>query len=86
MADKQWVEFNINDYVKVKITETGIDELKKQHEILKAMGFEGEFKIPEVDENGYVKFQMHRLMHTFGRLTSIGFECPFETTVLIGID
>jgi len=78
-------KFNINDYVKVKLNEIGITELKRQHKKLKKMGFEGDFLVPEVDENGYTKYQLHYLMHLFGHLTSIGFGCPFETEILIDI-
>ena len=78
-------KFNINEYVKVKLNESGITELKRQHEELKARGYKGDFMIPEVDINGYTKYQLHNLMNIFGHLTFNGFECPFEIEILIDI-
>jgi len=77
--------FNVNDYVKVKLTEAGINELRNQHEELKKRGYEGDFKTPEVDENGYTKYQLHYLMNLFGHLMHLGFCVPFETEILIDI-
>lgn len=77
--------FNINNCVKVKLNEIGINELRKQHKELEDMGLKGNFVMPEVDKKGYTKYQLHDLMHRFGHLTSIGFGCPFETEILIDL-
>lgn len=81
-------EFNVNHNVKVKLTQIGIDELKRQHDDL-AWCFPSMknecFVPPKVDENGYSTFQMHVLMSTFGHLCQNGFSVPFETTILIDI-
>jgi len=78
-------EFNVNHEVLVKLTDVGIAELKKQHEetvklfpsaILK-------FNLPQVDDNGFSRWQLHSLMSTFGHLMHLGFSVPFETTILI---
>lgn len=82
------IEFNINEYVKVKLNQSGKDILIKQREELnktyQSKGLEGfgpyEFK---EDENGYVKFQFHELMRTFGHHIPLGFNPPFEPTVLL---
>lgn len=79
-------EFNVNNYVKVKLTETGIDELKKQHDRLIKLGANiGDFKPPQVDKDGYTKYQLHDLMSSLGHLMHIGFGGPFETTILIDL-
>ena len=85
-------EFNINDYVKIKLTEAGIAILKNRHDsILKdfagnpeALKTLGEFKNPEVDENGYTEMQMWAVMQVFGKYMYNGNpKLPFETTIAI---
>ena len=75
-------EFNINYYVKIKLTEAGIAILKNRHDsILKSTG---EFKNPEVDENGYTEMQMCDVMYVFGKYMYSGnTNPPFETTIAI---
>lgn len=81
-------KFNVNHYVKVKLTEYGIAILKQQHEELNdememtgVKGF-GNFKV-DIDEDGYTKFQLHSLMNKFGHLTTNGQKIPFETEIII---
>ena len=80
-------EFNINYYVKVKLTQVGKDELLRQHKewLIKIPSLKREFTLPKEDEDGYSKWQMHSLMNSFGHLMSIGFNTPFETEILIDI-
>lgn len=79
------VTFNINDWVMVKLNDSGIAELKRQHEDLrKQIPSVGEFKEPKKDDDGYSKFQMHDLMLRFGHLCQLGFEPPFETEIKLG--
>lgn len=65
--------FNINDCVKVKLTDEGINILREQYNsMLKQLTSEqkkamGSFKLPEVDEEGYTKFQFWDLMNHFGQ-------------------
>lgn len=85
-------EFNINGYVNIKLTEAGIEILKSRHnnmlkayannpEVLKRLG---EFKTPEVDENGYTQMQMWKVMQLFGNYMNDGNpNIPFEMTILI---
>lgn len=64
--------FNINNYVKVKLTEEGVRILESQYnEMLMQMTPEarksmGPFKRPKVDKKGYSKFQLWVLMNHFG--------------------
>ncbi|WP_321388692.1 hypothetical protein [uncultured Enterococcus sp.] len=75
----EYQKFNINQFVKVKLTETGIKIY--QEKFLKYGG-----KAPEliIDDNGFSKFQMHDLMNTFGEYLFMGnIDMPFETNILI---
>ena len=85
-------EFNINDYVNIKLTEAGIAILKRRHDnILKAYAGNpevlktlGEFKTPEVDENGYTQMQMWEVMQAFGNYMYNGDpNIPFEMNIAI---
>ncbi len=64
--------FNINDFVKVKLTEEGMRILEAQYnELLKQMPPQarksmGPFKKPKADKEGYSEFQLWDLMHHFG--------------------
>lgn len=76
-------EFNVNDYVKIKLTDAGIAILKSRHDdILKP--YVGEFKTPQVDENGYTQMQMWEVMQVFGNYMYNGNpNIPFETNIAI---
>lgn len=79
------IPFNVNEYTLVKLTPTGIAELKRQHD-------EFQPKLPpsarcdfsvKVDANGYTKFQMWDLMKRLGTLCGMCRPEPFETNILI---
>lgn len=79
---------NSNDFVKVKLKESGIAILKEKRDELNKMihanggkGL-GEYKL-KVDEEGYSKFQLWELMNTFGHLMGLGLETPFETDIIV---
>lgn len=76
---------NINDFVKVKLTEYGKDILREKHENLrKRLPKMWEYSGPIVDEEGYTKFQMWDLMKTFGPYMQLGNpQIPFETEIKI---
>ena len=76
--------FNINNYVKVKLTEAGLDELRRQGmELREFCPRLHKYKEPKVDEDGYSKFQMHDLMKRLGHLCTLGCEPPFDTDILL---
>jgi hypothetical protein len=80
--------FNINEAVKVRLTERGKTILKKQHDELnnqiRSRGGQGlgEYN-PKVDEEGYSTFQMWCLMELLGPYMAIGFDPPFEANIII---
>lgn len=76
-------EFNLNNYIYVKLTQKGKDELKRQHDDLVSNypNYISPYIPPKEDEHGYSKFQMWVLMKNLGHLCVIGLELPFETEV-----
>jgi hypothetical protein len=77
------VLFNINNYVRVKLTKEGRSLLHETHEIYQnlypAAG------IPDleiaVDFEGYTKFQFHELMRIFGREMYNGGPMMFDAVI-----
>ena len=79
----KFIDFNINDYVLVKLTDIGIKELKRRHNELKeACPIIGEFKL-KLDDEGYYKSQMWYLIQELGGLINMVKEPPFETNMKI---
>lgn len=77
-------QFNANSYVKVKLTDIGRAEHKKQHDQLCIdAGIRWAYVPPKEDEDGYSSWQLHGLMNTFGHMMCIGFILPFEPNILI---
>jgi len=81
--------FNINSNVKIKLTEFGIDVLKREHEEMRydckyTMGYDiGEFNL-KLDEEGYYTIQAWEMMETFGGyLNQLNENNPFEIEILI---
>ena len=77
----QWLNYNANDYVRVKLTAHGRELLKKQHESLNAMTAYLRYLPPFEDADGWSKWQLHRLMSTFGAHTGMGIPLCFEPTI-----
>ncbi len=85
------MKFNINYYVKVKLTKHGKELLRLDHdafiEQIKAFSpplAEGRvFKLPKEDEEGWSKWQMWHLFETFGKHMYLGCNTPFETEIEI---
>ena len=89
-------EFNINDYVKVKLTKTGMDIMKQYYvDIAKntrnpkdAIETFGRSVSSKMDEEGYLSMQLHEVMNIFGWYIKwqkglSGDDLPFDTTILI---
>lgn len=67
------MKFNINHYVRVKLTDYGKEILKKN---------DLEF-LHKPDEDGFSKWQLWVLMETFGKYTHLGYELPFGANIEI---
>lgn len=78
------VEFNINHQVKVKLTEAGIAELKRQNDELNKVFPKANLPFSvNVDEEGYTSFQMRDLMSRLGVHMDFNHKIPFETNIII---
>ena len=71
---------NINDYVKVKLTDHGRNILDNQNAELKKCYPDAEPR-HKPDENGFYKIQLWELMSIFGEYLYNGCKIPFETTI-----
>lgn len=78
-----YTKFNINDTVKVKLTERGKQIHREEWD--RVFGDKSGFIYtpPLEDENGYSRWQMWSLMKIFGNHMGLGLDCPFETNILI---
>jgi hypothetical protein len=78
------MKFNLNQYVKVKLTRAGIAELRRQHEELRSRcGLAGVFKLPAEDRNGMRKFQAHTIISSLGHMLSVCGELPFNSDIIL---
>lgn len=69
------VEFNINDFVMVKLTDYGRQCLR-----------ENSFALPEEDKDGWSKWQAWVLMQELGKYLSWGCKQPFEMTMKVLVE
>lgn len=78
------MEFNVNEYVSVKLNDLGKKILLAEYAELKSVFPKlPPYQEEAVDENGFTKFQLWNLMLTFGPHMRLGAEMPFETTIRI---
>lgn len=87
--DREFVEINVNNWVKVKLTPKGEELLERKHyqlyETIRKRVPDVEvplFKL-NLDEEGYYRDQMWSFMNTFGPHTYVAREQLFETQLLI---
>jgi hypothetical protein len=83
----EYIDFNLNHNVKVKLTEFGINKLKEQHEDLykEIPGLQPDFKINKDDE-GFTYFQLHSLIMQLGHHLSYCGNLPFETNMKVEVE
>lgn len=78
------VPFNVNQTVKVKLNQKGLDELERQHtELYRRVGQPRPWTPPKTDEDGYSRWQLWTLMEQLGHLCQIGREPPFATEIIL---
>lgn len=77
--------FNLNDEVRVKLNQRGIDILRTGHDAMNDLwrGKLGPYRGPKIDQNGYTSFQMWEFMRIFGNTMIMGLDTPFEMNILI---
>ena len=82
---RQSKQFNINDCVRVKLTDLGKDIYYHQYD--ETNDYYGRQVVepyyPAVDKEGYTKFQLWELMRLYGTYCSNGCSLPFETNITL---
>jgi hypothetical protein len=76
MAD--WQRFNVNEYVRVKLTEEGRAYHRKWYRTRYPML---EYRAPDESDDGWSKWQLWSLMQEFGDGIYMGGPMPFSTTI-----
>lgn len=76
------IEYNLNKTVYVKLNNVGKDIYKNYIQNLNS-NFSVE---PEVDENGYTKFQFWDLIHIYGEYIGLGQPTPFDDNCIYFIN
>lgn len=79
------MKFNINNYVKVKLTDHGKEILLKQAEEFRSEhpNIASYYELPKEDDEGFSKWQLHSLMYRLGHLMFICGENVIETEIEI---
>ena len=68
------IEYNLDKTVYVRLNNIGRDIYKNYIQNLNSnLSTE-----PEIDENGYTKFQLWDLIHIFGEYIDLGLPTPFD--------
>lgn len=76
------MKFNVNDYVRVKLTNHGRSVLRQQREaLLKPYGLP--VRLPEEDAAGWSTWQLWSLMQELGHTCGNGAPLTFEPTIEI---
>lgn len=78
------MDFNINDIVRVKLTDYGRQALASQHAAFWASAGRSEpypYTPPEEDAEGWSEWQLWSLMQDLGHLCHLCGPMPFETTI-----
>lgn len=82
---KKYINFNINDAVRVKLTDFGRGIHKQQFDDLanRFPSVQYSYTPPKEDKDGWSEWQGWVLMETFGEHIGLGGPNPFETTIQI---
>lgn len=80
------IEFNINQGVKVKLTDVGRAALKAKHDALyhpSKVHSPVKYRPRKEDADGWSEWQLWELMGELGDKCYMGGRVPFETTIII---
>lgn len=78
------MNLNINENIKVKLNDTGIQILKSRHaQLVQCTKYNQPFTLPSTDSNGYSIFQLWTFMQIFGPHMHLGSEMPFDATIVV---
>jgi hypothetical protein len=83
------INFNVNHYIKAKITEYGysvwVDSYNKYSS--EPLNTESILKLRnKADKDGYTTFQMHEFMNLFGEKTATFYKRCFDANIIIIFD
>jgi len=81
MADL--IRFNVNDYVRVRLTETGWDILNADLALRRAQFPSAKWSLPKPDTDGWIRYQLWSFMQEFGPHIAMGLKTPFETEIIV---
>jgi hypothetical protein len=87
VAESKTIDFNINDYVLVKLTDVGRMELKRIYTDLNKNlnGIMGDYTPPVEDSEGWSRWQMWDLMNKLGSVMRYFVDPPFNTDIKIEV-
>jgi hypothetical protein len=77
---EKYCDTNLNDYIKIKLTEEGSIIYKKHY-----AKYNCEAPKLDIDDEGYVRFQIHEFMNIFGERLFMGATLPCETNCKIQV-
>ena len=80
------VKFNINDFIRVKLTEEGLSKLSfYYHEKVSFLSYNDTNELIKgfLQEDGFYKFQLHVFMNIFGNFVYNGASLLFERNEII---
>ena len=78
------MKFNINDKVRVKLTDHGRKVYRDDHFAFwqdRSSRYVPSYVPPKEDAEGWSEWQLHALMAAFGSYCHMGSPVPFETTI-----
>ena len=77
-------QFNINDHIKVKLTRLGrIVHTEHYRKYLQNMPhFVPVEWLPDIDDEGFTRYQLHEFMNIFGEYMFVGAEQLFENNLI----
>lgn len=79
--------FNINEYIKVQLTDYGREMHRKNHDEFWSKiphpVLLGDYTPPKEDEDGWSTWQMWTFMEQFGRYMRLGMENVIKTDIII---
>ena len=79
------IKFNLNQNVRVQLTEEGREIHRKGYEDLVKQfpNISYEYEVPKEDKDGWSKWQMWNLIQIFGSHIAMGIASPFNTTIIL---
>lgn len=82
------VPFNVNSFIRVRLTDKGVEILRRRHQTLWEMVYaHSSREIPpfrlDTDDEGWTRFQMWDFIQVFGPVTGMGVQESYSTNIQI---